>query len=86
MDFAGGMTAYTIKRNGTEKDGSDYYRAYYCGKITLLKEYEDWDTATTSDIQNPNGTSKKDYLYVTGSHTVLTLPGAENSGRANFNL
>ena len=77
MDFAGGMTAYTIKNNGTVYYSSlDVYLAYYCGKITLLKEYEDW---SVTDY-------KKDFIYVTERNTVLTLPGAENSGKANFTV
>ena len=69
LNFAGGMTAYTIKLVGAV--GSV---AYYCGKITLLKEYEDWNL------------SYKNNIYITDSGTVLTLPGAENSGYNNFTV
>ena len=69
LNFAGGMTAYTIKT--ANAPGS---LAYYCGKITLLKEYEDWNQ------------SYKNNVYITDSGTVLTLPGAENSGYNNFTV
>jgi hypothetical protein len=59
MDFAGGMTAYTIKRNGTEKDGSDYYRAYYCGTLRCLRKMRQGMSEglafSASGIQSGNG-------------------------------
>jgi len=34
MDFAGGMSAWTVKKTGGD--------VYYCGNVTLTKEDEDW--------------------------------------------
>ena len=81
MKFPGGMTAYTIATKGERANNTDVYAyAIYSGKITLLKEYEDWDSTYTADL------SKKDFIFILDSGSVLTLPGAENSGQPNFQI
>ena len=81
MKFQGGMTTYTIATKGERTNTTATYAyAYYSGKITLLKEYEDWDSTYTADL------SKKDLIFIVDSGSVLTLPGAENSGQPNFQV